>query len=189
MNNCAVLSKSKWGGSKNGCDMEKFTSGFPEILPFRNPYGKVGRPLNYTPQRLAEKFAEFVEWCRTHPIPITETTISARADVFEKTRKAPRMVSVGAFLVFLGEDKSWWSRLDTRENGEEFVNLKSRISTFCENYQIEMASTGLFKENIISRLLGLADKQNASVEVGVSDDKTPLIEITTRRNEATDSDR
>lgn len=159
-------------------------------MPFRDPYKKVGRPLNYTPQRLAEKFAEFVDWCRTHPISITETTTSARAaDVYEKTRKAPRMVSVGAFLVFLGEDKSWWSRLDTRENGEEFVNLKSRITTFCESYQIEMASTGLFKENIISRLLGLADKQTASVEVATSEEKTPIIEITTRRNEATDSDR
>jgi len=149
-----------------------------EPLPFINPYAvkKRGRPLNFTPEQLAYKFAEFVEWCKQHPLPVGEVTTSQKGDKFFKEKNAPRMVSIGAFIVFLGETRSWWDMLGTRDAGEEFVRVKTRIREFCENYQIEMASTGFFKENIISRLLGLADKTNNKVEVDVESER-PVIKI------------
>ena len=45
------------------------------------------------------------------------------------------------------------------KRGEEFSRVKSSIRTYCEDYQKEMASAEIFNANIISRLLGLADKQ------------------------------
>lgn len=141
-----------------------------ELLPFTIPeeITKAGRPLDYTPEQLAYKFVEFLEWCKSHPIPIGKTTVNPKGETFDEIKDAPRMVSVAAFLVYIGKGKSWWAMLDSGERGEEFLTLKSRVREYCENYQVEMASTGLFKENIISRLLGLADKQNAVVEIGES---------------------
>ena len=37
--------------------------------------------------------------------------------------------------------------------------VKDLIREFCEAYQKEMAAAGIFNSNIISRLLGLVDKQ------------------------------
>lgn len=146
-----------------------------EVLPFRNPYKGPGRPLDYTPAELAKKFVEFVSWCQKHPIPLGETTTNKQGDAFYKEKFAPRMVSIGAFIVYLGESRSWWDMLKEREDGEEFVRVKTRIKEFCENYQIEMASTGLFKENIISRLLGLADKQGGFLEVSVNQERPEIV--------------
>jgi hypothetical protein len=55
--------------------------------------------------------------------------------------------------------------LDEREEGDKFVTLKSYIRAYCEENQAKLASAGLFKENIISRLLGLADKQAVDAKV------------------------
>ena len=45
------------------------------------------------------------------------------------------------------------------KRGEEFLKVKEKIKNYCESYQKEMAAAGIFKENIISRLLGLKDKK------------------------------
>ena len=68
------------------------------------------------------------------------------------------------FLVWLGENKSWWDNLDSREAGHDFVSIKTYIRAYCEDNQTTLASVGLYKENIISRLLGLTDKKEVSME-------------------------
>lgn len=123
---------------------------------FRNP---LGRPLKYTPDQLAEKFAEFVQWCKDNPIVVKTRTTYANGNWAETCEEKARLVSIGAFHVFLGCDEVWWTQLSNGKRGAEFSKVKANIKNFCENYQKEMASAGIFKENIISRLLGLADKQ------------------------------
>lgn len=129
--------------------------------PFVNPF-RQGRPLHYTPDELAEKFAEYVEWCEKHPITITETSKGrngdsdfARDEVYTK----PRLISIDGFLNYIGEIVSWWEMLDKNKDGQAFLSVKTRIRAYCEHYQKNMASAGIFKENIISRLLGLSDKK------------------------------
>ena len=140
--------------------------------PFVNPYKQTGRPLNYTPEELAAEFEKFVAWCEEHPIVIKRTAKGKnsspagpssfdRADIEEK----PRLVSVGGFLVWLGQTDSWWTNLDKGTFGDEFLRVKARVRVYCEEYQKNMASAGLFKENIISRLLGLADKQDVQADM------------------------
>ena len=140
--------------------------------PVINPLKRVGRPLHYTPEELAEKFAEYVAWCNEHPIVITRTAKGSTSspsspssfDREEEERK-PQMISVKGFCVWLGESESWWAMLDTREDAEEFVRVKSYIRAYCEESQAQLASAGVLKENIISRLLGLADKQNVEAKM------------------------
>lgn len=142
--------------------------------PVINPLKREGRPLHYTPEELAEKFAEYVAWCNEHPIVITRTakgTTSSPSNApssfdREEEERKPQMISVKGFLVWLGESVSWWEMLDKDSSfAQEFLSVKSYIRAYCEGNQVYLASAGVFKENIISRLLGLADKQNADVKM------------------------
>ena len=140
--------------------------------PFRNPYKQVGRPLHHTPEELAAQFEEYVKWCIDNPIEVKKTAVGtnsspAGSSSFDRDEieQKPRLVSIGGFLVWLGEDEVWWSQIEKGTFGAEFSKVKARVRVYCEEYQKTMASSGVFKENIISRLLGLADKQNVSADV------------------------
>lgn len=125
---------------------------------------KLGRPLKYKPDELLEKFQEYVTWAKEHPIPIVKnvknTTTKGDSYSSDATEHKPRLVSIGGFLVFLGAVREWWDSLDRGKRGEEFSRVKSFIRNYCEDYQKEMASAEIFNANIISRLLGLADKKD-----------------------------
>lgn len=133
-----------------------------EMLPFKNPLGK---PPKYTPEELAEKFAEYVKWCQDNPIEVKTTTAYANGNWSEVTDKKPRLICLSGFELYAGVTDRWWAELAKRNRASDYARVKAEIKKLCETYQKEMASAGLFKENIISRLLGLADRQQANVEV------------------------
>lgn len=136
--------------------------------PFRNP---LGRPLKYTPEQLAEKFAEYVDWCRANPIVVRSRVTYANGNYAENSEEKPRLISVEGFQLWIGVSERWWAEIDESKKGDTFSKVKSEIKKYCENYQKEMASSGLFKENIISRLLGLADRQKVDASVQTYDFK------------------
>lgn len=118
-----------------------------------------GRPLKYKPEELLEKFAEYVQWCDDNPI-VARTDIGYPNGHTAANREyKPRYVSIGGFLIFIGGTEDWWSHLEEGKKGKEFFKVKSIIKEYCTQYQLEMATTGLMKQNIISRLLGLTDKK------------------------------
>lgn len=130
------------------------------LKPFINPL--VGRPLAYTPAQLAEKFAEYLEWSRENLIEVKEEEdgVTEKGVIGKTTKKyKQRLISLGGFLVFIGKTHRWWGELSNGKQGEKFSVLKAYITAYCEDYQKEMAAVGLFNANIISRLLGLADRQ------------------------------
>lgn len=130
-----------------------------------------GRPLKFTPDELLQEFVKYVEWCMDHPIVI-KSKQKGRNDrgawSSETVDEKPRLVSIGGFLVFIGANDVWWTQLNNGTRGEEFSRVKASIKQYCEDYQKAMASTGVFKENIISRLLGLADKKTIDASEGVT---------------------
>ena len=125
---------------------------------------KLGRPLKYKPEELFEKFKDYVLWAKEHPIPIVKrvTNTSTKGDIYgsDSLETKPRLLSIEGFLVHLGTDRNWWDHLDSGKRGEEFLRVKAFIRDFCIGYQKEMASAEIFNANIISRLLGLADKKD-----------------------------
>ena len=122
-----------------------------------------GRPLKYTPDELVEKFQEYLNWAKANPIEAVFQTsgVNYSGDSFGNTNKKiiPRLISVTGLLVHIGQTESWWKNLEEGKRGEDFLKVKDKIKTYCETYQKEMATAGLFKENIVSRMLGLKDKK------------------------------
>ena len=135
------------------------------LKPFINPLG--GRPLHFTPKQLAEKFGEYVEWCEDNVMVFEEKQKGLQGNGYvDKTTKTfkQRLISVHGFLVFIGKTKRWWSQLSVGKQGEKFSYLKETITEYCEDYQKELAASGHYNANIISRLLGLADKKELTGE-------------------------
>ena len=135
------------------------------LKPFINPLA--GRPLHYTPKQLAEKFEEYVKWSEENVIEIGERQKGiASGGYVDKTTTnyKQRLISVHGFLVFIGKSKRWWTELSDGKQGDKFSTLKDSITSYCEDYQKEMAAAGIFNANIISRLLGLADKKELTGE-------------------------
>lgn len=135
------------------------------LKPFINPL--VGRPLHFTPKQLAEKFGEYVKWCEENVMEFEERQkgIQGNGYIDKTTRNYKlRLISVHGFLVFIGKTKRWWSQLSEGKQGEKFSYLKESITEYCEDYQKELAASGHYNANIISRLLGLADKKELTGE-------------------------
>lgn len=135
-----------------------------KFIGFYPPFVRdVGRPLSYQPEELLEKFQEYIQWAEEHPIEnIFKTSgVSYSGDHYGNTNTnfKPRLISIGGFLVHIGQTESWWKMLEEGKRGKEFLKVKEKIKAYCESFQKEMAASGIFKENIISRLLGLKDKQ------------------------------
>ena len=131
-----------------------------EMMPVHNP---LGRPPKYTPAELVEKFDEYVKWCQDHPYKDENRVDYANGNYAASASPKPRRISVTGFQLFCGCSDTWWENLDKRSDGEDFVAVKKYIKNYCETSQTNMAAAGLLKENIISRLLGLADKQQQQV--------------------------
>ena len=125
------------------------------FVPF-NP--QIGRPRKYSPKQLLAKFEEYINDRLNRPIIEQEDEYN-RYDEHrgERNKKVvhPHLLSIGDFCIFLGCCRNWWNELP-----DEYLGVKRHISTYIEQYQIKGASAGLFNANIISRLLGLADKKD-----------------------------
>ena len=140
-----------------------------------------GRPLKYTPKELAEKFVEYVEWCKNNPIilgtEVKNTSVDGREYGNTTKEMKPRLVSVAGFLVFIGESSRWWGELNDSKR-QDFSVVKALIREYCEAFQKEMAANNIFNGNIISRLLGLADKQQVetTAPINVSLDSEKAVE-------------
>lgn len=148
--------------------------------PFR-PEHVLGRPLKMTPTEMLEKFGEYIKWAKENPITLgtTEENSNPKGDTYGKETKhdIPRRLSIQGFLVHLGVSECWWRQLDGCKLTDEFSRVKDYIRTYCENYQKEMASAGIFNANIISRLLGLVEKtENKNENINANRDFKSLAE-------------
>ena len=117
---------------------------------------KKGRPRKFKPAELLDQFEKYLQDRMSNPIiekeeesGYTGRNVSAKT----KEKSHPQLLSVADFCVFLGCSRNWWNELP-----DEFLGVKSHISTYIDNFQLKGASIGVFNANIVSRLLGLKDK-------------------------------
>lgn len=130
------------------------------FVEFHPQIGKRGRPRKYKPVELLEEFEKYIQERMADPIieKEEESGFSGKNGSAKTKEKAhPQLLSVADFCVFLGCSRSWWLNLP-----DDFLIVKEHISTYIDNFQLKGASVGVFKANIVSRLLGLKDKTEFS---------------------------
>ena len=124
---------------------------FVEIHP-----QKRGKPRKYKPAELLDEFQNYIQDRMSNPIVEKEEEAGSVGEhTSNKTKKKshPQLLSVADFCVFLGCSRNWWNELP-----DEYLGVKSHISTYIDNFQLKGASIGVFNGNIVSRLLGLKEK-------------------------------
>lgn len=126
----------------------------------KNP---VGRPRNIeSPEELWRLFRLYKDHAKSNPY---EKQDFVGKDADEVVRKLERPLSWVGFEVYLYERLIINDLGDYERNKEnryaEFTTIVRAIKAYIEQDQFEGASVGIYKENIIARKLGLADKQEA----------------------------
>lgn len=139
-----------------------------------------------TPELLWEAACEYFQWCDENPWTTRKEITKNRKQHELQVSPISRPYSLMGFCLYVGSSTSWWSEfrstcLDKGEKG--FLNVIARIEGTIKTQQFEGACVGSFNANIISRTLGLADKQEISgvvhsgLNVVVNDkDEAALIE-------------
>jgi hypothetical protein len=135
-----------------------------------NKSNPVGRPKNIeSPEQLWKLFRSYRTWAKENPY---EKQDFVGKDADEVTRKLERPLSWVGFEVYLFERMIISDLGDYERNKEnryaEFTTIIRAIKAYIEQDQFEGASVGVYKENIIARKLGLADKQEARQVVKTS---------------------
>lgn len=121
---------------------------------------KRGRPRKFKPADLLDEFQNYIQDRMSNPIVEKEEEsgyAGKNSSAKTKEKSHPQLLSVSDFCVFLGCSRNWWNELP-----DEFLGVKSHISTYIDNFQLKGASIGVFNSNIVSRLLGLKDKTELS---------------------------
>lgn len=121
---------------------------------------KRGRPRKFKPADLLDEFQNYIQDRMSNPIVEKEEEsgyAGRNSSAKTKEKSHPQLLSVADFCVFLGCSRNWWNELP-----DEFLGVKSHISTYIDNFQLKGASIGVFNANIVSRLLGLKDKTELS---------------------------
>lgn len=136
----------------------------------------VGRPKKIeNPAQLWKLFRQYKTWAKANPF-LKQDFVGKDGD--EKTRKLERPLSWVGFEVYLYERMVINDLGDYERNKEdryaEFTTIVRAIKAYIEQDQFEGAAVGVYKEGIIARKLGLADKQEArQVDKDGNDVKPP----------------
>lgn len=137
-----------------------------------NKPNPVGRPKNIeSPEQLWLLFRKYKDWAKDNP-RTKQDFVGKDGDEIE--RKLERPLSWVGFEVYLLERMIISDLGDYERNKEnryqEFTTIIRAIKAYIEQDQFEGATVGIYKENIIARKLGLADKQEARQVDGAGND-------------------
>lgn len=131
--------------------------GAPIGNDFWTARSKHGREKLFTsPEILWEAACEYFTWCKNNPWFRTEYIGKEAIEV-----KIPieRPFTLIGLCVFLGVSSSYFRvfKSTLKEADKEYLTVITRIEEIIYTQQFEGATVGVFKENIISRNLGLKD--------------------------------
>jgi hypothetical protein len=114
-----------------------------------------------SPTLLWEAACEYFEWCVANPI------VDPRS--FGGKQKIQRPFTMQGLCLFLNCNTKYFNQFIDRNEDEGFSNIIQDIRETVYQQKFENAAIGVYKENIISRDLGLADKTENKSDVTISD--------------------
>lgn len=132
---------------------------YPDMKRLFEETGNRGRKLSYTPRQIIEEFGEYVKSLAESPIELV-TEYKGGKNPGTKTERFSRPPKVTDFVVrWLGKSMSWWANIEqSKRNGNEFLNIKDKITQYCYDCKMDGAIVGIYNANIIARDLGLQEK-------------------------------
>ena len=147
---------------------------YPDLKRLFEETGNRGRKLAYTPEQLVEEFGEYVKSLSECTIELV-TEYKGGKSPGTKTERFSRPPKVTDFVVrWLGKSMAWWNEIEgSKRRGNEFFNIKNKITQYCYDCKLDGAIVGIYNANIIARDLGLQEK--VAVE---KKEKDPLDDMT-----------
>ncbi len=132
--------------------------------------GCMGRPPAFeSPNDMWERACEYFDWCDENSLPETKAFGYQGEVTYGKVPHMRAMTQAG-LCAFLNIGTSTFSDYKQKEN---FSAVILAIEQVMFEQKFTGAAAGMLKENIISRELGLADRQET--KVALSDDFDSLI--------------
>lgn len=132
-----------------------------------------GRKAIFTsPKKLADSARQYFEWCDENPFMksvVNVVSIGQGAGSSVELTEVPvkRPYSLGGFCLFCSVNDHYWR--DFKKSpvglGKGFPAVIRDIEMAIMTQQVEGAQSGFFKENITSRINGLAENQKHSGKI------------------------
>lgn len=124
---------------------------------------RMGRPPIWeTPDALQNDMSDYLQFAQDNPLEEEKLFNLSEVGIIAHNLKRSRLLSLKGFCSHVGHTLE---SLKNYEDKPDFFALIKRFRELIENQQIEGAASGIFKENIIARLNGLADKTETDANV------------------------
>lgn len=137
-----------------------------------------------TPELLWEAACEYFQWCDENPwttnkaiqkvVPVKRNKGKKVETINEELTQrevipTERPYSLSGFCIYVDASSMWWRNFKEQcknNKDEDFLIVITRVEEIIRTQQFEGACVGAFNANIISRTLGLADKQEVDHTTG-----------------------
>lgn len=117
---------------------------------------KGGRPPAFkTPEDMLSKALEYFQWCEDNPLPETKV-FNSQGEIISGEVPHMRAMTQAGLCIFLNIGVSSWHDYKKKP---KFSEVTSMIEQIMFEQKFTGAASGMLKENIIARDLGLAEKQ------------------------------
>ena len=113
------------------------------------------------PEILWAAAVEYFEWADANPWVKVEAAKAGDHFGEHVATPVPRPYSLGALYIFLDIDEKTFSDYCKRDG---FIGVCKKIRTIIRTQKYEGALVGTFKEGIVSREIGLVDRQHVTYE-------------------------
>ena len=146
-----------------------------ELWQIAKPFG---RPRKFkTAQELWDAFIAYVEWSANNPMTISDSRLqrnkyNSKSELpnlkqqYKQTVERP--LSLGSFRLHAGIHRQWGDfRKDYMKRSNAFCEVIYAIEEQVREQQIANAAGGNYKENLVSRLNGLAEVTKQEVKADV----------------------
>lgn len=120
----------------------------------RSSHGR--KPIFASPDDLWSAACEYFEWVEENPL-IETKLFSYEGEIVEGEIPKMRAMTIQALCFFIGISRQGWSEYKAKQ---DFSYIVEEIEAVIFSQKFEGASGGFLNASIISRELGLADKQD-----------------------------
>lgn len=122
----------------------------------RSTHGR--KPIFESPEVLWDACCEYFQWVHDNPLHVMDYA-KFQGDAKPIAVPMMRNMSEDGLQIYLDIDRQTWSNYKKKA---DFFAVTEKVVKIIRTHKMDGAVSGLFKENIIARELGLADKSEVT---------------------------